>query len=428
MQRIALKLGRFYRSIPRSVNTSVNNYNKSVPYLQYSTSSLTGAKTLSNGFEDKLNETSVLKRNVMHSTETKNWHQIESIKFFAEEHVLQIQFSDGQALNFNTFWLRDSCRCPQCVHPVTKIKLTDTADISEDLFVERIEWFEDTIEVQWRTGLTEDHISQYSVEWLKKFEDVFEANPMKAVDKSLISKAQKPNDGFYESIVPKPEVFLWNSNQINKQNLTTNYEDFMGSAEALRSHLKTFCQFGVAFIEGVPILENAILEVARRMAYEKTTSYGPSFEVSAASQETGAILESHTDLPYRERSPGVRLLHCLRQASAGGGSTLVDGLNCAETFRKTNPQLFDVLTKNLVLFSFCDKENDLWFREKWPIIALNSDQSIKEIHYSKISMRPPLLPLKILDQFYTAYRSVSLDLSSCPFINSIFLQQIFRIN
>ena len=352
----------------------------------------------------------------MQSTETKNCHQIESIKFFAEEHILQIEFSDGQALNFNTYWLRDSCRCSQCLHPLTKTKLNDSADISEDLFVQRIECCEDSIEVQWRTGLTDDHISQYSVEWLRMFDDVFEANPINAIDKGLINRAQKPNDGIYKSIVPKPEVFLWNSDQMVKQNLITNYKDFMRSTESLRSHLEMFSRFGVAFLQGVPIEQNAILKVARRMADEKESSYGPSFKLTVTNNEdthinhTDDALESHTDLPYRERSPGIRLLHCLRQTS-GGTSTLVDGLNCANIFRKTNPELFDVLTKNQVLFSYCNNENHLWFREKRPIICLNSDQSIKEIHYSRTAMRPPLLPLKLIDKFYQAYRLVNSQFS-----------------
>lgn len=413
MQRIAVKCGRLYRSVPRPVNSCVHNYNKSVPYLQYSsTASSIGSKTVSNNRDDKVIERTILRRNGIQSSETKNSNKIEcieSIKFFADEHIIQTNFSDGQSLNFNTFWLRDSCLCQLCVHPLTKTKLRDSADISADLFADRIHFSGDVIEIQWRSGPNDEHISHYSADWLKLFSHVFDANPER--ENSSDFALRLPNDGLYASRVPKPETFLWDSTQVDKQKMTISYNHFMESDKELTKFLDLFYRFGVAFLEDVPIEKNRILSVARRMAYERQTSYGKTFDVIFKPEldthiaYSGALLEAHVDLPYRERSPGVQLLHCLEAAQVGGASTLVDGFKCAETLRHTNPQLFQVLTQNAVPFSFCDKEKGIWFREKWPIIGLNSDQSVKEIHYSYISMRPPLLPSKLMDTFYEAYRS-----------------------
>ena len=406
MQRIAAKCGRFYRTIPRSVNSSVNNYNKSVPFLQYSsTAPSIGSKTLSNNRDDKVIERSVLQRNGMQSTETKDCHQIESIKFFADENIIQINFLDGQTLNFNTFWLRDSCACPQCVHPLTRTKLFDCADISADLFVDRIDSSGDIIEIQWRSEANDEHISHYSVCWLRLFHDIFDANPERANDTNQV--ITPPNDGLYASRVPQPERVLWDSTQINKQKLTFNYNLFMNSNQSLRQYLEVFCRFGVAFLEEVPIEKNSILSVVRRIAQQNTT-YGSSFEIvtkpdfRAQMAFTGIPEEFHRDVSHRERSPAVQLLHCIE--SVGGASTLVDGIKCAETLRQTHPKLFELLAENPVLFSFCDKEKGIWFRQKWPIIRLNQDQSVKEIHHSYISMRPPLLPSNLLNKFYESYR------------------------
>ena len=408
MQRIALKCSRFYRTIPRSINSSVNNYNKSVPFLQYSsTISSIDSKTLSNNRDDKAIERTVLRRNVMQSTESKDCNQIESIKSFADQHIIQINFSEGQTLNFNTFWLRDSCSCPQCVHPLTKSKLFDSADISADLFVDRVDSSGDVLEVQWRVG-TEEHISQYSVSWLRLFDDMFEANPKRVKDSSLSIKA--PNDGLYDSKVPKPERVLWDSTQIDKQKMTINYKDFMNSNQSLRHYLEVFSRFGVVFLEDVPKEKNKILSVARRMAYHRETRYGSTFDVVFKQSDsthiayTGAALKSHIDLPYREKPPGVQMLHCIESASVGGGSTLVDGIKCAEVLRHSNPEAFRVLTENPILFSFGSFQNGIWFRKKRPIIALKKDQTVNEIYYNPISLRAPLLPSNLLDRFYESYR------------------------
>ncbi|CAG2102053.1 unnamed protein product [Medioppia subpectinata] len=316
MHRIALKCGRFYRSIPRCVNISLNNYNKSIPRLQYVTNSESiDSKTVLDNADDKPIDRTIPPRNGYQST-ADAINSIDTIKFFANENIIQIRFRSGQNVNLNTTWLRDSCACSQCVHPITKTRLINSADISGHLIADRITCFDRYIEIQWRDESNKEHTSRYANNWLK--------------------------------------LFVHDS----------------------KSHI----------------------------AY------------------SGQPLEAHTDLPYRERSPGVQLLHCLESAAVGGASTVVDAVKCAEVLRETSCELFQLLTKYPVLFAFCHKENDIWFREKWPIIGLNTDDSIKEIHYSRIAMRPPLLPLHILDKFYEAYRKLTQLLRDDKYVFRYFLR------
>ncbi len=406
MHRLVLKCGRFYRSIPIFINNSVNNYNKSFPRLHYSTtSSSIGSQILSKDRNESRVEQQI---HIRDDIKLNKNNEIDSIKVFADQKIIRLNFINGQVLNFNTIWLRDSCHCQQCVHPITKTKLINCADISEDLFVDRINCANNVIEIYWRDGQTSEHVSHYSVNWLLMFADIFKPSPQTTDD--LNSPLIVPNDGIYGPISPKAEQVYWNSSLMDKNKFKVNFNDFMTDIKALKKVIEMICRFGVAFIECVPIEKNTILEVARRIAYEKKTGYGLTFDVkfnpdpNTHLSYTGAKFEPHVDLAYRERSPGIQMLHCLEQASVGGQSFLVDGFACAHKLRETNSELFDILVKYPVLFSFCDAERGLWFREKWPIIQVDDNQSIKEIHYSDFSMRAPLLPGHRLDQFYKAYR------------------------
>ncbi len=69
-------------------------------------------------------------------------------------------------------------------------------------------------------------------------------------------------------------------------------------------------------IEGIG-QQGKIVDVVRRFAYVKETSYGMTFDVIAEPDPehlafTGAHLHHHTDMNYREKSPGMQLLHCLK--------------------------------------------------------------------------------------------------------------------
>lgn len=55
-----------------------------------------------------------------------------------------------------------------------------------------------------------------------------------------------------------------------------------------------------------------------RFAYVKETQYGRTFDVINKTTEgahlaySGLALAHHTDMNYREKSPGMQLLHCLK--------------------------------------------------------------------------------------------------------------------
>ncbi len=65
------------------------------------------------------------------------------------------------------------------------------------------------------------------------------------------------------------------------------------------------------------VLQEKVRDIVNRFAYVKQTAYGMTFDVVAEPQaahlaNTGRFLEHHTDLNYREKAPGLQLLHCLK--------------------------------------------------------------------------------------------------------------------
>ena len=64
--------------------------------------------------------------------------------------------------------------------------------------------------------------------------------------------------------------------------------------------------------------QDQLKEVVGRFAYIKETQYGVTWSVRIDPTpgvhlfQTGLHLQLHTDMNYRENSPGMQLLHCLK--------------------------------------------------------------------------------------------------------------------
>ena len=71
-------------------------------------------------------------------------------------------------------------------------------------------------------------------------------------------------------------------------------------------------------MRGVPAQAGELENVVNRFAYVKETQYGRLFDVVNMPSEgshlaySGVALAYHTDMNYREKSPGMQMLHCLK--------------------------------------------------------------------------------------------------------------------
>ena len=111
---------------------------------------------------------------------------------------------------------------------------------------------------------------------------------------------------------------------------------------------------------GVPLVKDTIRQFAERIAYVKETIYGQLFDVIAQPDDdathlayTSQALDLHTDMNYREKSPGFQMLHCLESKGPvdQGVSYFVDGFAAAEWLRHNHPSAFHILTSLPVEFA-----------------------------------------------------------------------------
>ena len=111
---------------------------------------------------------------------------------------------------------------------------------------------------------------------------------------------------------------------------------------------------------GVPPVKDTLRLFAERIAYVKETIFGQLFDVIAEPEDvashfayTSQALDLHTDLNYREKSPGFQMLHCLESKGPPdqGTSHFADGFAAAGWLRENHPSAFHILTSLPVNFT-----------------------------------------------------------------------------
>ncbi|XP_076335387.1 gamma-butyrobetaine dioxygenase-like [Tachypleus tridentatus] len=325
---------------------------------------------------------------------------------------LRVVFNDNNTCDFSNIWLRDSCLCPKCVHPETRQKLIDVTSL--DINIQPSKFYikgADKLEIEWPPlGKEKKHTSVFSADWLHEFLPIKTSGEHELI---------QPRNNMYTR--NKPQRILWNKNPIEETEVSVEYSDLMESKSTLKQTVKLLLTYGIALVRGVPIKVSQTVEVGKRFACVRESVYGVSSHIiqnlhpDAHLGSTGRELEPHTDLAYRERSPGALLLHCLHstdpdivgQDKARGKSSFVDGYSIAEWLRENHPDHFTVLCSTPVLFSHFDAERDRWYRAEWPIITTDKAGDIQEIHYSGFSFRAPLLSVEKTKAFYSAYQTFS---------------------
>ena len=106
--------------------------------------------------------------------------------------------------------------------------------------------------------------------------------------------------------------------------------------------LDAFHRHGYVVFRNTPAEEGTVRRVCDRLGYISGNNFGWVFDVRADPRPTDLAYTSvellaHTDQPYRQPTPGIQLLHCLRNEAPGGDSTLVDGLAAAMALEATDP-------------------------------------------------------------------------------------------
>ncbi|XP_046394006.1 gamma-butyrobetaine dioxygenase-like [Ischnura elegans] len=317
---------------------------------------------------------------------------------------IKVCFDNHKTADFKNIWLRDNCKCSQCISPETRQKLVDTPSLDvntkpKSFYVNE----KGQLIVTWMEN-EDEHISTFDSSWLYKYGQSFMHETFESE-----SHDTHPN---------RPPIILWDRTSIWKQFPEISYNEVMDSDEGLKTWLEMVHKYGIAVMRNVPPKQGKIVEVVKRFAYVKETQYGVTFDVinepdpTAHLAYSGLYLHHHTDMNYREKTPGMQLLHCLKANNPkeqgedpGGMSFFVDGFRAAKWLEDNEPAAFHILTSTPIRFQIKNQGNR--YSQLWPIICLNSEGDITEIHYNNRTMGPVQSPSHVVVPFYHAYKLLS---------------------
>ena len=299
---------------------------------------------------------------------------------------LRIRFADGSQHDFPSLWLADND--PQRRDAHSGQRLTDVADLpaAPALRAARLEGAQ--LVLDWGDGLPQ---SRFATDWL--------------ATEGPRSQAHAPRS-----------VTLWRdgaSRDAHRDCPWLTLADLAGGLPNAQDWLRRLEAEGLAFLDGVPAADGAILEAAAHIGLVQETNYGRLFDVRATPRAenlayTDLELGLHTDNPYREPVPGFQVLHCLLPAPDGGDSLFADGFAIAAALREEDPAGFALLTTTPVRFAY--RSRGAVLEATRPLIQLGAGDAVVAVHYNNRSIAPLPPASPGLAAFYAAYRRFALAL------------------
>ncbi|NIR29053.1 MAG: DUF971 domain-containing protein [Gammaproteobacteria bacterium] len=298
---------------------------------------------------------------------------------------LVLYWSDHRESEFHYIWLRDNCRCPECLHPVTFERSLLTAAIPREVAPDeaRIE-ADGSLYVRWPG---EGHESRYPAQWLRGH--CYSAQ-------ARAERRRRPR--------------LWDA-RLADDLPAMAHSAVVGSDEGLLRFLEMFRDYGFTLVRGVPTVPGEVARFADHVAYVREIIFGRVHDVLNLPDaynvaQTAIELRPHTDLPSYGWPPSVQLIHCLMNQAQGGESIVVDGFQIASRLREEDPDAFAVLTRVGVQFRLYASDGDTLARA--PMIQLDTEGELQIFRFSNQLIQPLDIPGEWVEPFYDAYRKLSL--------------------
>lgn len=288
---------------------------------------------------------------------------------------LTLESGDGRH-QFAALWLRENAPDEQTHDPQTGQRLINGAELPLDLTVTRLQADATRLEMEFSDG----HRTAFDVQ-------------------ALLDQSQGDNDVLADRL-------LWDShlNQIPE----AEFDAAVADDRALGLMLEQLRCFGFVRVRGVPTTTDGMHPLIDRIGPLRRTNWGGIADVRSVANAydltmTQRGLEPHTDNPYRDPIPGYIWLHCLRNASEGGDSTLADGYMAARRLAERNPAAYACLTQTSVPFRYRDDTAHL--ESDGPLIELDCQNQPIRVRYNSRTECMPALPPDQLEQYYAARRA-----------------------
>jgi gamma-butyrobetaine dioxygenase len=284
---------------------------------------------------------------------------------------------DGSEHAVHPLWLRERCKDAASIDLTSQQRLQDPSDFDPELQL---------------TAVAQPAPGQLRVKFSDGHEASFSSDELLAEAALALNSHDCPALRLWDGTLAAPPPARWRVD---------------AAPAELLSWLESFLALGFVILEGVPTAPGTVLEVGAVFGFTRATNFGVLFDVRSTPAAvdlaySAMALPPHTDNPYRTPVPGVQLLHCLRNETSGGLSTLVDGFAVAEDLRREQPQAFDMLASTPVRFRFIDATSEI--TASAPLIELDASGAPRAIHFNTRLDYVPLLPPAQLEAYFRARR------------------------
>ncbi|XP_030554004.1 trimethyllysine dioxygenase, mitochondrial [Drosophila novamexicana] len=244
--------------------------------------------------------------------------------------MLQLTHSKtGKSLEVDEFWLRDHCRCGECLNTETNQRRYDLVDLPVDVHVMKHNWqTPEQLVVEWSDG----HCSTY--DWAFIYDSQLE---------QLISRRTKST-----ALTP------WNRSVVlqNERHLRFTLPALVASDEQVKQLIAALVRYGIVFIDDVAATPTMTELALRRCFPLMKTFFGEMWTFSdkrdhADTAYTQLYLGSHTDNTYFCDAAGLQALHCIEHSAdgTGGENFFVDGLHVVHELCRRFPDAYELLCR-----------------------------------------------------------------------------------
>lgn len=268
--------------------------------------------------------------------------------------------------SFPFYYLRDMCKCPQCVDPHSKQRSFRTSDIPKDIYPRHVKWDGTQLEVKWFNdihGYGEEHTSQWNYKYLAK--------PITDTH-ATTSKNMSP--------------FRWSGPMMNKMQHWVSYEDYMNDDVQFTAAMRNLSRLGLIFVKNVPKSREMVEKIATRMGPLRNSFYGSTWDVKTVPEAknvayTNQFLGFHMDLMYMNEPPGYQLLHCLENSCEGGESLFADTFYVAKYMQHQFPAYWGLLADRRLGYEYVHE--DSIYHNTWPVFELDpKTREVRHVNYS----------------------------------------------
>jgi trimethyllysine dioxygenase len=309
------------------------------------------------------------------SPKTSLFKRLNSLKTVLENTPtkIKLQWSSGTTSTFLPIWLRDHCRCNQCIHPKSLGRSVDNYGIlakMDKLKLKSLHDKEGVLSIEWDQESV-IHQSTYPIDFLKMYSQ-----------ENLPKKFDTPTS---------KTTHLWNHTL--KDLPILDYNEINANDAGLLKWMETLERYGFSLMKNVPIDKDAphkgTRDIMEKISYTRKSVFGDFWEFSDDghmddSAYTNEHLNIHLDGTYAQDPPGLQFFHCIEGNYVGGMSFLVDGFWVSEQLRKTDPKAFEFFTTTRLPFQWKSGGSEIFFKNRARIITTDEDGEVTQFRYNDI--------------------------------------------